>query len=151
MTWLSVAASVGMAVGPPLVYADQAVSIIRKKYVHRDPQHSILLQNTFSHQSLIHDVVGIVLNSFLSTIQGLDGFFARCLRCIVRLLAILCLRERRSCCSLLLALHVKTCGEHHSLFLLAWEQLRVRVAGPVVAHDTGPGASNEFLHSLRVV
>ena len=32
MTWLSVAASVGMAVGPPLVYADQAISIIRKKY-----------------------------------------------------------------------------------------------------------------------
>jgi len=31
MSWLSVAASVGMAVGPPLVYADQAISIIRKK------------------------------------------------------------------------------------------------------------------------
>ncbi|KAJ8482450.1 hypothetical protein ONZ51_g5351 [Trametes cubensis] len=30
-TWLSVVASVGMAVGPPLVYADQAYSIVRKK------------------------------------------------------------------------------------------------------------------------
>ncbi|KIY66726.1 hypothetical protein CYLTODRAFT_398244 [Cylindrobasidium torrendii FP15055 ss-10] len=31
MSWLSTVASVGMAVGPPLVYADQAVSIVRKK------------------------------------------------------------------------------------------------------------------------
>ncbi|KAF9457188.1 hypothetical protein BDZ94DRAFT_1273841 [Collybia nuda] len=31
MSWISIAASVGMAVGPPLVYADQALSIIRKK------------------------------------------------------------------------------------------------------------------------
>ncbi|KAF8998594.1 hypothetical protein BDQ17DRAFT_1283352 [Cyathus striatus] len=31
MSWLSTLASVGMAVGPPLVYADQAFSIIRKK------------------------------------------------------------------------------------------------------------------------
>lgn len=30
-SWLTTMASVGMAVGPPLVYADQAVSIIRKK------------------------------------------------------------------------------------------------------------------------
>ncbi|KAI6001042.1 hypothetical protein F5J12DRAFT_723880 [Pisolithus orientalis] len=30
--WVSVTASVGMAVGPPLVYADQAVSIVRKKH-----------------------------------------------------------------------------------------------------------------------
>ncbi|KAJ6504833.1 hypothetical protein C8R47DRAFT_1103800 [Mycena vitilis] len=30
-SWLSTAASVGMAVGPPLVYADQAFSIVRKK------------------------------------------------------------------------------------------------------------------------
>ncbi|KAI0331508.1 hypothetical protein GY45DRAFT_625809 [Cubamyces sp. BRFM 1775] len=30
-TWLSVVASIGMAVGPPLVYADQAYSIVRKK------------------------------------------------------------------------------------------------------------------------
>ncbi|TFY55185.1 hypothetical protein EVJ58_g8408 [Rhodofomes roseus] len=29
--WMSTAASVGMAVGPPLVYADQAYSIVRKK------------------------------------------------------------------------------------------------------------------------
>ncbi|KAF4611101.1 hypothetical protein D9613_006793 [Agrocybe pediades] len=29
--WLSTVASVGMAVGPPLVYADQAFSIVRKK------------------------------------------------------------------------------------------------------------------------
>ncbi|KAH8116429.1 hypothetical protein DFH11DRAFT_1580555 [Phellopilus nigrolimitatus] len=29
--WLSTAASVGMAVGPPLVYADQTISIVRKK------------------------------------------------------------------------------------------------------------------------
>lgn len=29
--WVSIVASVGMAVGPPLVYADQAVSIVRKK------------------------------------------------------------------------------------------------------------------------
>jgi len=31
MAWLSTVASVGMAVGPPLVYADQAYSIVRKK------------------------------------------------------------------------------------------------------------------------
>ena len=31
-SWLSVASSIGMAVGPPLVYADQTVSIVRKKY-----------------------------------------------------------------------------------------------------------------------
>ena len=31
--WLSIISSVGMAVGPPLVYADQTVSIVRKKYV----------------------------------------------------------------------------------------------------------------------
>ncbi|GLB43442.1 putative PQ loop repeat [Lyophyllum shimeji] len=30
-SWISTLASIGMAVGPPLVYADQAVSIIRKK------------------------------------------------------------------------------------------------------------------------
>ncbi|KIM68077.1 hypothetical protein SCLCIDRAFT_1209461 [Scleroderma citrinum Foug A] len=30
-SWISVASSVGMAIGPPLVYADQAVSIVRKK------------------------------------------------------------------------------------------------------------------------
>ncbi|KAI6120504.1 hypothetical protein EDD17DRAFT_1894985 [Pisolithus thermaeus] len=30
--WVSVVASIGMAVGPPLVYADQAVSIVRKKH-----------------------------------------------------------------------------------------------------------------------
>ncbi|KAK0202867.1 hypothetical protein DFS33DRAFT_1263085 [Desarmillaria ectypa] len=30
-SWLSTAASIGMAVGPPLVYADQAASIIRKR------------------------------------------------------------------------------------------------------------------------
>jgi len=30
-TWLSTIASVGMAVGPPLVYADQAISIVRKR------------------------------------------------------------------------------------------------------------------------
>ncbi|KAF5383528.1 hypothetical protein D9615_003696 [Tricholomella constricta] len=30
-SWLSTLASIGMAVGPPLVYVDQAVSIIRKK------------------------------------------------------------------------------------------------------------------------
>lgn len=29
--WISVVSSVGMAIGPPLVYADQAVSIVRKK------------------------------------------------------------------------------------------------------------------------
>lgn len=32
-TWLSTIASIGMAVGPPLVYADQAYSIIKKKWV----------------------------------------------------------------------------------------------------------------------
>lgn len=31
MQWLSVLAGIGMAVGPPLVYADQAASIVRKK------------------------------------------------------------------------------------------------------------------------
>ena len=31
--WVSIISSVGMAVGPPLVYADQTVSIVRKKYV----------------------------------------------------------------------------------------------------------------------
>src|ERR1700761_2312815 len=31
--WLSNLASISMAVGPPLVYADQTVSIIKKKYV----------------------------------------------------------------------------------------------------------------------
>ncbi|KAL4254847.1 PQ-loop repeat-containing protein 1 [Abortiporus biennis] len=30
-SWISSLASVGMAVGPPLVYADQAISIVRKK------------------------------------------------------------------------------------------------------------------------
>ncbi|RDB20881.1 PQ-loop repeat-containing protein 1 [Hypsizygus marmoreus] len=30
-SWISTAASIGMAVGPPLVYADQAVSIVRKR------------------------------------------------------------------------------------------------------------------------
>lgn len=33
MSWLSTVASIGMAVGPPLVYADQTTSIIRKKRV----------------------------------------------------------------------------------------------------------------------
>jgi solute carrier family 66, member 2 len=31
--WISTLASVGMAIGPPLVYVDQTTSIIRKKYV----------------------------------------------------------------------------------------------------------------------
>lgn len=30
--WLSIIASVGMAFGPPLVYADQTISIVKKKY-----------------------------------------------------------------------------------------------------------------------
>ena len=30
--WMSTVASVGMAIGPSLVYADQAYSIVRKKY-----------------------------------------------------------------------------------------------------------------------
>jgi solute carrier family 66, member 2 len=30
--WLSSLASIGMAIGPPLVYLDQTVSIIKKKY-----------------------------------------------------------------------------------------------------------------------
>jgi len=30
-SWIAVASSVGMAVGPPLVYVDQGVSIVRKK------------------------------------------------------------------------------------------------------------------------
>ncbi|KAJ3555515.1 hypothetical protein NM688_g2534 [Phlebia brevispora] len=36
-SWLSTIASVGMAVGPPLVYADQAYSIVRKKVRERSP------------------------------------------------------------------------------------------------------------------
>lgn len=32
--WISTVASVGMAVGPPLVYADQAFSMVRKKRVN---------------------------------------------------------------------------------------------------------------------
>ncbi|KAF8159759.1 hypothetical protein B0H34DRAFT_674064 [Crassisporium funariophilum] len=35
-SWVSTAASIGMAVGPPLVYADQAISIVRKKYPSRN-------------------------------------------------------------------------------------------------------------------
>lgn len=31
--WLSKAAAIGMAVGPPLVYADQAYSIVKKRHV----------------------------------------------------------------------------------------------------------------------
>jgi hypothetical protein len=31
--WISTLASVGMAIGPPLVYVDQTMSIIKKKYV----------------------------------------------------------------------------------------------------------------------
>ena len=30
-SWLAIVFSVGMAIGPPLVYADQGVSIFRKK------------------------------------------------------------------------------------------------------------------------
>lgn len=33
-SWLSTLADIGMAVGPPLVYADQAFSIVKKKYVY---------------------------------------------------------------------------------------------------------------------
>ncbi|KAI0343146.1 hypothetical protein BDW22DRAFT_1239831 [Trametopsis cervina] len=33
--WLSTVASIGMAVGPPLVYADQAYSIIKRKILAR--------------------------------------------------------------------------------------------------------------------
>jgi hypothetical protein len=32
-SWLSTVASIGMAIGPPLVYADQSVSMVRKKCV----------------------------------------------------------------------------------------------------------------------
>lgn len=42
-TWISNVASIGMAVGPPLVYADQAASIIRKKCVLHNLQASGLL------------------------------------------------------------------------------------------------------------
>jgi solute carrier family 66, member 2 len=31
--WISTLASIGMAVGPPLVYVDQTASILKKKYV----------------------------------------------------------------------------------------------------------------------
>jgi hypothetical protein len=31
--WLSNLASIGMALGPPLVYVDQTTSIVKKKYV----------------------------------------------------------------------------------------------------------------------
>jgi hypothetical protein len=30
-SWIPTVAAVGMAIGPPLVYVDQAVSIVRKK------------------------------------------------------------------------------------------------------------------------
>ncbi|EAU90124.2 hypothetical protein CC1G_05662 [Coprinopsis cinerea okayama7 len=46
--WVSTLASIGMAVGPPLVYADQAVSIIRKKDAtgfSRDVTAILLLAN----------------------------------------------------------------------------------------------------------
>ncbi len=33
-SWISLLASIGMAVGPPLVYADQAYSIVKKQYAH---------------------------------------------------------------------------------------------------------------------
>lgn len=32
-SWISTLASIGMAVGPPLVYADQSISMVRKKPV----------------------------------------------------------------------------------------------------------------------
>lgn len=40
--WVSVLASVGMAVGPPLVYADQTFSIIKKKYVFANTLRDLL-------------------------------------------------------------------------------------------------------------
>jgi hypothetical protein len=48
-SWLSTVASIGMAVGPPLVYADQAFSIIRKKDAtgfSRDVCGILLIANT---------------------------------------------------------------------------------------------------------
>ena len=48
--WVSVLASIGMAVGPPLVYVDQTTSIIKKKYVaflaSRDPHSSPLSRDS---------------------------------------------------------------------------------------------------------
>ena len=48
--WISVLASIGMAVGPPLVYVDQTTSIIKKKYVaflaSRDPHSSPLSRDS---------------------------------------------------------------------------------------------------------
>jgi hypothetical protein len=55
--WLSTLASIGMAVGPPLVYVDQTTSIIKKKY-------ALLLS------SRIH-------RSFDSSIQRFYGVFSR--------------------------------------------------------------------------
>ncbi|KAJ6591831.1 hypothetical protein DFH09DRAFT_1418066 [Mycena vulgaris] len=54
-SWLSTVASIGMAVGPPLVYADQAFSIVRKKSVSHS-NSSLLDATGFSR-----DVCAILL------------------------------------------------------------------------------------------
>lgn len=58
--WISTVASVGMAVGPPLVYADQAFSIVRKKYVYYASLCTTALTSSRDSTGFSRDVCAIL-------------------------------------------------------------------------------------------
>lgn len=68
--WLSTVASIGMAVGPPLVYLDQTVSIIKKKY-------ALLLaaRIIYSHRPAILGMLLVFLETFVQFCAHITPFF----------------------------------------------------------------------------
>lgn len=93
--WLSTLASIGMAVGPPLVYVDQTVSIIKKKYaLFTCSTDSLLIQLRYSE----------ILRGFLET------FVPFC----AQIIPFLVLIDR---------LVDQVAGQYHPMLLLAWRAL----------------------------
>ena len=63
--WLSTLASAGMAVGAPLVYADQTVSIVKKKYAL-----SLTPLDSGSHKSTVQRFYGVFSRRLCSSVRG---------------------------------------------------------------------------------
>lgn len=118
-----------MAVAPPLVYADQAYSIIKKRWV----------------LAVVHAVVTPV---DANCMQGLDRVLPGCMRNPVRparlridppsQLTISCNRLGRPS-PLLLRREIKPHRQYHKMFLLAGGSVRNAAADTIDTHDLGPG------------
>lgn len=119
---LRVLASIGMAVGPPLVYADQTHSIVKKKCVHC---------LVFKHHALttVHFSQGTRLASQETSVVS----------CTCSLSAL----------EFWLTVRLQAYCEHYSFVLLARRPLRVPVAHTVDTHDLCTSAQRHILISTR--